>query len=77
MVIFFIMLNDIKAKISWLIKTTIIFTPWIISIYIFYWLDYQVWTNDTPHRGKLSVILMTIGMALSFLLWTRLNKKNN
>lgn len=69
------MLSDIKAKFAWLFRTIIVFTPWVVSIYFFYWLDYQVWTIDTPHRGKLSVVLMSTGMLISFFLWTYFNKQ--
>ncbi|MEL7449965.1 MAG: hypothetical protein AAFN78_12200 [Pseudomonadota bacterium] len=44
-------------------------TPWLLSMYTFYWLDASgTWTRDTPHRGKLSVVLLAFGMVLSFLL---------
>ena len=40
-------------------------------MYTFYWLDSSgTWTAETPHRGKLSVVILGAGMALSFLLWS-------
>ena len=43
--------------------------PWLIAMYLFYWLDSSgTWTRDTPHRGKLSVLMLGSGMLLSFLL---------
>lgn len=45
--------------------------PWILAMYTFYWLDSSgTWTAETPHRGKLSVVILGAGMALSFLLWS-------
>ena len=46
-------------------KNILNFTPWIISIYIFYLLDTNLWTYETPHRGKISVIIMSLGMIIS------------
>ncbi len=49
--------------------------PWLASMYGFYWLDASgTWTADTPHRGKLSVMLLGSGMLLSFLLHARLTR---
>ncbi len=47
--------------------------PWLIAMYLFYWLDSSgTWTSETPHRGKISVVLLAGGMLLSFLLYSRL-----
>ncbi|MEM9335718.1 MAG: hypothetical protein AAGA33_12790 [Pseudomonadota bacterium] len=47
--------------------------PWLVSMYAFYWLDSSgTWTIDTPHRGKLSVLILGSGMLLSFALHARL-----
>ena len=70
----FTMLNYLKKQTLWLCQSIISFTPWIISIYIYYWLDYEVWTIDTAHRGKLSIFIMTTGMILSLLVWTYIKK---
>ena len=50
-------------------KLLIAFTPWVLACYAFYWLHSSgAWTGETPHRGKLSVILLGTGMVLSFLI---------
>ena len=47
-------------------------------MYAFYWLDSSgTWTTDTPHRGKLSVMILGSGMLLSFLLHTWLTRKTS
>ena len=47
--------------------------PWIASMYVLYWLEYAgIWALDTPHRGKTSVIILIIGMSLSFIAGSRL-----
>lgn len=50
--------------------------PWVASMYVFYWLDStRVWTSETPHRGKLSVLLLGAGMILSFLVKSYLTQR--
>ena len=54
------------------LKLLIAFTPWVLACYAFYWLHASgTWTSETPHRGKLSVILLATGMVLSFLIQSR------
>ncbi|NRB70889.1 MAG: hypothetical protein HRU51_03125 [Xanthomonadales bacterium] len=55
-----------------ILKIALSLLPWLLSMYGFYWLDSNLWDASTPHRGKLSVMLMGSGMALSFLLYSRL-----
>lgn len=63
------MLNALKAQILYALKVAIAFMPWLIAMYTFYWLDHSgTWTSETPHRGKISVAILAIGMGLSFLL---------
>jgi len=58
-----------------LLKIIIALAPWVAAMYLFYWLDSSgTWTSDTAHRGKLSVIILSTGMILSFLVWSRFEK---
>jgi hypothetical protein len=51
------------------LNIAIALTPWLISMYVFYWLDSSgTWTSETAHRGKISVALLASGMLLSFLI---------
>ena len=51
------------------IKAAIALTPWLIAMYVFFWLDSSgTWTSETPHRGKISVVLLASGMLFSFVL---------
>jgi len=57
-------------------KAAIAFTPWLVSCYVLYWLQYgEVWTTETAHRGKTSVAILAIGMGLSFLVQSRFAKR--
>ena len=59
------------------IKAVYYFIPWVISIYIFYWLDTNLWTYETPHRGKISVIIMLLGMTISLKIASKNNSNSN
>jgi hypothetical protein len=53
------------------------FVPWLIAMYVFYWLDSSgTWTSETPHRGKISVMLLAAGMGLSFLVWSQFARRD-
>ena len=66
------MLNSMKIQTRHALKVVIAFTPWLISMYLLYWLEYgEIWTQATPHRGKISVAILAVGMALSFLVHSR------
>jgi len=57
-----------KTKKLSVIKIAAAFTPWLISMYLLYWLEYGgIWTYETPHRGKTAVLILVAGMSLSFL----------
>ena len=76
MVVFFGMLNSLKMRTRYVLEVAIAFTPWLISMYILYWLNYgEIWTSETPHRGKISVAILVVGMGLSFLVQSRFTKR--
>ena len=61
------MLNSLKIVLA--------FVPWVAASYAFFWLDSSgTWTADTPHRGKLSVLILASGLLLSFLLHSWLSR---
>ena len=66
--------SSLRQLLFWIIAAV----PWFASMYAFYWLDYSgTWTIDTPHRGKLSVMILGAGMLLSFLLYSWLRKRRS
>lgn len=68
--------NALKMQIRSVLETAIAFAPWLIAMYVFYWLEYgEVWTHETAHRGKLSVIILASGMGLSFLIQSYFSKR--
>lgn len=69
MLVFLRMLMTLKTKIRKALEIAISFTPWVISMYVLYWLDYgEIWSTETAHRGKIAVAILVAGMGLSFLL---------
>lgn len=62
------MLHSLKTKTRYVLEVAIAFTPWLISMYVLYWLEYgEIWTSETAHRGKITVAILVVGMGLSFL----------
>lgn len=65
------MQNPLLAKFWSLLKLALVLVPWVLSMYALYWLDASgMWSRDTPHRGKMSVILLVSGMLSSFIAYT-------
>jgi len=63
------MLDSLKKQTRHALELAVAFAPWVTAIYVFYWLySNGIWATDTPHRGKMSVALLAIGMGLSFLI---------
>ncbi len=68
--------NSLKIQARSALEVAIAFTPWLISMYVLYWLQYgEIWTTETAHRGKISVAILAVGMGLSFLVKSYFNKR--
>ena len=66
----------IRSRVGRILRIMVALTPWLLSMYFFYWLDASgTWTSETPHRGKLSVAILASGMGLSFLLQSWFTKR--
>jgi len=62
-----------KSPMRHVLEVAIAFTPWVISMYTLYWLQYgEIWTTASAHRGKISVAILATGMVLSFLVQSRI-----
>lgn len=60
--------DSLKIRTRRALEVAIAFAPWLISMYVLYWLSYgDIWTNETAHRDKMSVAILAAGMVLSFL----------
>jgi hypothetical protein len=62
-----------KSHTRGALEIAIAFSPWVISLYLLYWLEYgAIWTTETAHRGKITVAILIAGMGLSFLVQSRI-----
>ena len=67
------MSDSVKNLARRVLEIGVAMLPWLLAMYCFYWLESSsTWTSETPHRGKLSVLILASGMLLSFLLHSRL-----
>ncbi len=68
--------NSLKTHTGNALKVAFAFTPWLISMYMLYWLEYgEIWTAETAYRGMASVVILVAGMGLSFLLQSRIARR--
>jgi hypothetical protein len=71
------MLNYLKQQAQSVFKTALAFAPWLVSMYVIYWLEYRgIWTSETAHRGKIAVTILIVGMGFSFLVQSYFVKSN-
>jgi hypothetical protein len=62
------MSSSLKSQSRYLLEVATAFAPWLVSMYILYWLEYgEIWAPDTAHRDKIAVLILATGMVLSFL----------
>ena len=70
------MSSRLRATGRYVVESALALAPWVLAMYVFYWLQSSgIWTADTPHRGKLSVMLLAAGMFLSFLAQSYFSKR--
>jgi len=68
--------KPLKTQARYALETAIAFTPWVIALYLLYWLDYgEIWTSETAHRGKIAVAILAVGMGLSFLVKSHFDQR--
>ncbi|MDE0758132.1 MAG: hypothetical protein OSB45_08225 [Pseudomonadales bacterium] len=68
--------NIVKIRMRSALELTLAFIPWLLSLYLLYWLEYsESWTSLTAHRGKMAVAILMAGMILSFLIQSNFIKR--
>ena len=54
----------------------VVMLPWLVALYLHFWLaESGVWAAEQPYRGLMSVLLLALGMLISFLLHGRLKAR--
>ena len=72
------MLASLRNQARKLLRYLVILTPWLLAMYLFFWLDSSgTWSSETPHRGKLSIVILATGMGLSFGVYTLLARRRS
>mgnify|MGYP004149949025 CR=1 FL=1 len=75
-ILIFSMAKSSKSLARRTLEVAISFVPWVISMYTLYWLESgEIWTTDTPHRGKTSVTILVAGMVLTLLVYSYFSKR--
>ena len=68
--------SSLKTRTRSALEIAVAFSPWVISTYVLYWLEYgEIWTTETAHRGKTAGAILAVGMGLSFLVKSYFNKR--
>ncbi|MFT5710345.1 MAG: hypothetical protein ACI8QT_001039 [Halioglobus sp.] len=66
----------VKKQCHSVLFAAIAFTPWLLSMYMLYWLELnEIWAVETLHRDKMTIAILAAGMALSFLLQSHFLKR--
>ena len=68
--------SSLKSKLRYSFEVAIAFAPWVLSMYVLYWLEYgEIWTTETAHRGKIAIAILALGMGLSFLVQSNIARR--
>ena len=62
-----------KFRIGYAVQFILGIAPMIAAIYLLYWLGKsEVWVPETPHRDKITIVIVALGMGVSFMAVSRL-----
>lgn len=57
----------VATPLKLLVKIAIASAPMVAAMYLLYWLEQSgTWVPETPHRDKITIAVVVIGMAASF-----------
>ena len=65
-------------KLQKLMSWCVVMLPWLISLYLHFWLiQTNAWSPEQSSRGLMSVLLLALGMLISFFLYDCLKARRN
>ena len=65
-------MSNVQRLMNW----CIVMMPWLVALYLHFWLaESEVWAPEQSYRGLMSVLLLALGMLISFLLHCRLKAR--
>ena len=57
-------------------KKVMALLPFIVSMYFLYFLEkVEIWSPEMPHRDKITIVTLILGMGISFYLLSAIKKK--
>lgn len=69
------MRDYLKKHIDPTLKLVLGTTPVVLAMYLLYWLEKnKIWVPETPHRDKITIVVVLVGMAMSFFLMSHFAK---
>lgn len=70
------MLDTLKSWTLEALKIAIVMMPMFVAMYGLYWLGkHEIWVPETPHRDKITIVIVAAGMVLSFALQTHFSRR--
>ena len=62
------MMPDLKNRVLFYLKAFLALAPLIGAMYaLYYFGKYEVWIPETPHRDKITIAILVLGVSISFL----------
>ena len=72
------MMPDLKNRVLFYLKAFLALAPLIGAMYaLYYFGKYEVWIAETPHRDKITIAILVLGISISFWLYSLINPKKN
>ncbi len=66
-----------RTRLRKQLQNVVSFSPLLAAMYILFYLESQnIWMPETPHRDKITLLVLILGMAASFVIRSFLWKKS-
>ena len=70
------MMPDLKNRVLFYLKAFLALAPLIGAMYaLYYFGKYELWIPETPHRDKITLAILVLGVSISFWLYSLINPK--
>ena len=67
-------MSNMRRLMGW----CVVMVPWLVVLYLHFWLvESEAWAPEQSYRGLMSLLLLALGMLISFLLHGRLKVRRN
>ena len=70
------MMPDLKNRVLFYLRAFLALAPLIGAMYaLYYFGKCEVWIPETPHRDKITLAILVLGVSISFWLYSLINPK--